>query len=179
MEYPIAYLITFTTYGTWLHGDKRGSVDKEHNQYGSSFIATSSVLQRKEQSSLRHPAFILGQRQREAVLEAILQVCKFRGWFAHAVQVRSNHIHILVSGEEKPEKIMVAFKAYATRAIKRCYKGQTIIKKYWTGHGSTKYIWTKESLVSAIDYVKNSKIMSLWVGDLNRSLSVSAGYTPH
>jgi hypothetical protein len=98
MEYPIAYLITFTTYGTWLHGDKRGSVDKEHNQYGSSFIATSSVLRKKEQSSLRHPAFILGQRQREAVLEAILQVCKFRGWFTHAVYVRSNHIHILVSG---------------------------------------------------------------------------------
>ena len=181
MEYPIAYLITFTTYGTWLHGDKRGSVDKEHNQYGNSFIAPSSVLRGKEQNSLRHPVFILGQRQREVVLEAILQVCKFRGWFAYAVHVRSNHIHILVSGEEKPEKIMVAFKAYATRAIKRCYKGQTISRKYWTGHGSTKYIWTKESLVSAIDYVKNrqGKIMSLWVGDLNRALSVSAVNTPH
>jgi len=26
-----AYLITFTTYGTWVHGDERGSVDREHN----------------------------------------------------------------------------------------------------------------------------------------------------
>lgn len=162
MEYPIAYLITFTTYGTWLHGDKRGSVDDEHNQYKNSFIAPSLVLQRKEQSALKNPPFMLGKRQREAVLEAILQVCKFRGWFAHAVHVRSNHIHILVSGEEKPEKIMIVFKAYATRAIRRCCKGQTIIKKYWTRHGSTKYIRTKESLASAIRYVKNEqgKMMS-------------------
>ena len=23
---PLAYFITFTTYGTWLHGDSRGSM---------------------------------------------------------------------------------------------------------------------------------------------------------
>ena len=27
---PLAYLITFNTYGTWLHGDRRGSVDSNH-----------------------------------------------------------------------------------------------------------------------------------------------------
>ena len=26
-----SYFLTFTTYGTWLHGDTRGSVDREHN----------------------------------------------------------------------------------------------------------------------------------------------------
>jgi len=25
---PLAYLITFRSYGTWLHGDERGSVDR-------------------------------------------------------------------------------------------------------------------------------------------------------
>lgn len=157
MEYPIAYLITFTTYGTWLHGDKRGSVDKEHNQYRSSFISSSSVLQRKEQSSLKNPPFTLGKRQGEAVSEAILQVCKFRGWFAQAIHVRSNHVHIVVSGKAKPEQMMVDFKVYATRAIKRHSNEQTTTKKYWTRHGSTKYIWTKERLVSAVKYVKNEQ----------------------
>ena len=32
---PLAYLITFRTYGTWLHGDARGSVDREHNVFGT------------------------------------------------------------------------------------------------------------------------------------------------
>jgi hypothetical protein len=29
-EFPLAYLITVRTFGTWLHGDERSSVD-EHN----------------------------------------------------------------------------------------------------------------------------------------------------
>ncbi|HUT29941.1 MAG TPA: hypothetical protein VMX13_09125 [Sedimentisphaerales bacterium] len=48
MQYPLAYLITFSTYGAWLHGDNRGSVDKNHNSYGSLFIAGNVGLARKE-----------------------------------------------------------------------------------------------------------------------------------
>ena len=35
---PLAYFSTFTTYGTWLHGDERGSVDREHNQVGTPWL---------------------------------------------------------------------------------------------------------------------------------------------
>ncbi len=35
---PLAYFMSFRTYGTWLHGDKRGSTDRFHNQYGAPFI---------------------------------------------------------------------------------------------------------------------------------------------
>ena len=157
MEYPIAYLITYTTYGTWMHGDKRGSVDKEHNQYGSAFMAADLALHRKEENALKNPSFMLGSRQREEVLEAILQVCRFRGWFAHAVHVRANHVHIVVASLAKPEKMMVDFNTYATRAIKRRHNEPMKAKKYWTRHGSTKYIWTKERLASTIRYVKNEQ----------------------
>jgi hypothetical protein len=34
-DVPIAYFISFTCYGTWLHGDERGSVDCRHNLYGT------------------------------------------------------------------------------------------------------------------------------------------------
>ena len=30
-EFPLAYLITFRTYGTWLHGDERGSIGRTGN----------------------------------------------------------------------------------------------------------------------------------------------------
>ena len=167
MKYPIAYHITFTTYGSWLHGDKRGSVDKEHNRYGSAFVSPNSGLHQKEQNALKNPPFIIGQRQRKMVLEAILQVCKFHGWLAHAVHVRSNHIHIVVSGREKPEKMMVNFKACATKAIKKCNNEQATSRKYWARHGSTKYIWTKESLASTMRYVRDvqGKIMAFGATD--------------
>lgn len=31
--FPLAYLLTFTCYGTWLHGDDRGSIDRRHNAF--------------------------------------------------------------------------------------------------------------------------------------------------
>jgi hypothetical protein len=34
-EIPLAFLITFRSYGTWLHGDERGSVNRFRNQYKS------------------------------------------------------------------------------------------------------------------------------------------------
>jgi hypothetical protein len=51
-KYPLAYFITFTTYGTWLHGDPRGSFMKspdgaEHLDYdplsSTSAKASSSI----------------------------------------------------------------------------------------------------------------------------------------
>jgi REP element-mobilizing transposase RayT len=177
MRYPLAYHITFTTYGSWLHGDQRGSVDKDHNQYGSNFVSPNSGLHKQEQTSLKNSPIILDKNIREVVLKALLRVCGYRGWITHAVHVRSNHIHIVVSGKEKPEKMMADFKAYATRAIKKNSNNQALVRKYWSQHGSTKYLWTKENLVSTVEYVKNrqGKVMSLWVGDLDRALSVSAG----
>ncbi len=34
----LAYLITFSTYGTHLHGDPRGSVDVRHNMPGTAVL---------------------------------------------------------------------------------------------------------------------------------------------
>lgn len=157
MQYPIAYLITFTTYGTWLHGDTRGSVNKEHNQYGSAYMDSAPDLYRKEQINLKNQPVTLGRNQRCIVLESILKVCKFKSWFAHAVHVRSNHVHIVVSGEKQPEKMMVSFKTYATRALRNSDNRPKSVIKYWTRHGSTKYLWTKKSLAAAIIYVKNEQ----------------------
>jgi REP element-mobilizing transposase RayT len=161
MEYPLAYLITFTTYGTWLHGDKCASVNKEHNHFGEEFLPHNPGLNIKEKSNLKYPSVKLDALCREMVLQGILEVCEFRSWFAHSVHVRSNHVHIVVSGQEKPEKMMCDFKRYATKAIKKA--GIISADKYWTRHGSTKYIWTKDRLHSTIEYVKTGqgKIMAL------------------
>jgi len=177
MDYPIAYLITFSTYGTWMHGDKRGSVDKRHNRYGSAFLGQNCTRQINEQSFLKNPPLELTPILRQAVLRAIIEVCGVRKWFAHAVHVRSNHIHVVVSGNQKPEKMMVDFKSYATRAIKRNNHRQNFIKKFWLQHGSTKYLWTKESLVSAIRYVKyeQGKMMEFGSTNMNRAPNVSEG----
>jgi len=45
---PLGYLITCRTYGTWLHGDARGSVDRDHNVYGTPMRDPNSALQQAE-----------------------------------------------------------------------------------------------------------------------------------
>ncbi len=44
-KFPLAYLISFRCYGTWLHGDKRGSMSRKQNKYGTPRIAPNGCAQ--------------------------------------------------------------------------------------------------------------------------------------
>src|SRR5712671_5216228 len=50
---PLAYFISFRTYGTWLHGDKRGSIDRFHNRYRSPYIPPNAKWHRYNQQQLK------------------------------------------------------------------------------------------------------------------------------
>jgi hypothetical protein len=39
---PLAYFITFTCYGTWLHGEKPTSVDRFNNMPKTDFLSFNS-----------------------------------------------------------------------------------------------------------------------------------------
>jgi len=108
---PLAYLITFRAYGTWLHGDKRGSVNRFHNRFGTALIAPNERWRKYNRSLLTHSPVKPKSRQRALVKEAIRETCKKRKWEFWATNVRSNHVHTVVGAVCKPEKILIAFKA--------------------------------------------------------------------
>jgi hypothetical protein len=59
-QFPLAYLLTFRTYGTWLHGDERHSVDRyEKNIYGTPDIAPNRKLNEAMKSELKQPVIVL------------------------------------------------------------------------------------------------------------------------
>jgi len=152
VSFPHAYFLTWTTYGTRLHGDSRGTVDKNNNLYGRPVLAPDSARRKVERDELLHDAVILTPADRRAVGEAILEHATFKGWLVHAINVRTNHIHIVCTAKEPPEKIMNAFKAYATRRLRAdgLAGGEA---KIWTRHGSTRYLWGGVGLHEAVDYV--------------------------
>jgi hypothetical protein len=78
-EFPLAYFISFRTYGTWLHGDERWSVSRRQNRYGTPRIAPNARLQRAERKLLKHPPVTLDGYQRPVVEKAIREVCEHRG----------------------------------------------------------------------------------------------------
>jgi REP element-mobilizing transposase RayT len=155
-EFPLAYLISFRTYGTWLHGDERGSMSRKQNIYGTPRIAPNPRLQQAEAKQLKHPPVRLDARQRPAVEAAIREVCENRKYWLRAINVRTNHVHTVVSALLKPEPILQAFQAYATRRLRKLGLLARNIKP-WSRHGSTPYLWKQRHVERAIDYVLNGQ----------------------
>jgi REP element-mobilizing transposase RayT len=150
---PLAFLITFRTYGTWLHGDERGAIDRRrYRRYGTPAMPANKRLVDEEKAALKHPPVVLNPSQRTAIKSAIQEVCTHRGYYLHAVNVRTNHVHAVITASCKPEHVLEALKAYATRKLREAHLIKPDMKP-WARHGSTVYLWTEEQVSRAIGYV--------------------------
>jgi len=118
-DVPLAYLITFRSYGTWLHGDERGSVDRSHNRYGFPYIPANPQWEDYKRKALKSPPVKLRAKQRRSIEFAIRETCERRKWLLYAFNIRTNHVHSVVAiGDKKPEIALNAFKANATRQMR-------------------------------------------------------------
>ena len=153
----MAYFISFRTYGTWLHGDERGSVDRVHNQYGTPFLPPDEDWHRQDEQLLEHTPVVLTQDQRRTVELAIRETCVTRNWILRALNVRTNHVHVVVStNTRRPELALNAFKTKATRRLRRLgYWPHT--HSPWSDKGSKRYLWTEAGVHNAINYVLNGQ----------------------
>jgi REP element-mobilizing transposase RayT len=150
--FPMAYLITFRTYGTWLHGDERGSMDRTHNVYGTPRLAPNPDRKHAAALKLNHAPVILNVEQRQAVERAVREVCHHRAYALLALSARTNHVHVVVSAACKPEPILETFKAYATRKLRQMGLISASMKP-WVRHGSTRYLWKERHVEKAMNYV--------------------------
>ncbi len=149
---PIAYFLTWTTYGTRLAGDHRGSVDKEHAIHGSPFLPPNFRYENLRRHQLSEEPLLLDAPMRGTVHRAIENHAKVRGWHLHAQNVRTNHVHIVVSAAMTPGRMLAQFKAYATRALRE----QNLIgerKHVWTEDGSKKWLFTDAHVADCCNYV--------------------------
>jgi REP element-mobilizing transposase RayT len=149
---PLGYLITFRAYGTWLHGDERGSVDQHHRRYDTPILPPSSRRKQIEGRLLKQPPVKLNRRHRAAIDFAIRETCAIRKWTLWALNVRTNHLHCVVTANCNPKTVLVALKANATRSMRAtgCWASDL---SPWAQGGSKKYLWTEEELQNAITYV--------------------------
>ncbi len=150
---PAGYLITFRCYGTWLHGDERGSVDRHHRAYGTPGLPPSALRRTHDLGFLKQPPVKLNLRQREIVTGALRETCAIRNWQLWAVNVRTNHVHAVISANKKPESVLSALKANATRAMRESELWTSELSP-WEFRGSKKYLWDEKQLADAIAYVE-------------------------
>ncbi|HBB94764.1 MAG TPA: hypothetical protein DC054_05180 [Blastocatellia bacterium] len=150
---PLGYLITFRTYGTWLHGDHRGSVDRHNNRYGAPLIAPNQKWLAHNETRLKSAPVKLTKKQRALIKESIERTCDVRGWRLYKTNVRTNHVHAVVGAACGPGRVLNALKSHATRDLRRCNQW-SLSNSPWADRGSKRYLWTDTDLQNAIDYVE-------------------------
>ena len=151
-DIPLAYFISLRTYGTWLHGDQRGSIDRFHNRYRSPYIPPNANWHRYNQEQLKAEPLILGAPQRRSIDFAIRDTCKIRNWALLAFNVRTNHVHLVVTANRPAELVLIAFKANATRQLREDGLWPYSFSP-WARKGSKRKLWNERSVANAINYV--------------------------
>jgi len=103
-------------------------------------------------NSMDQPRYEMDEVRRAAVLEAIAETCRYRGWALLAAHVRTTHVHVVVDAEAVPEQVMNSLKSYASRFLNRAgIDGDN--RRRWARHGSTRYLWTEQEITNAVVYV--------------------------
>lgn len=116
---------------------------------------------------MKQAAYLLDRDGRAAVLAALGEVCLHCGWTLLAAHVRTNHVHVVVEAEVRPEKVMNDLKSYASRGLNRLGRDGSD-RKRWAHHGSTRWLWKDQDVQKAIRYVveEQGEPMAVFVADV-------------
>ena len=142
----VGVFITWTTYGTWLPGDARGWRAKSRGNQ-----PPDQELEAECRERMKFDPVLLSPQDRATVELACRSHCNLRGWILHAVNARSNHVHVVVTADVKPQTIRDQLKANCTNQLRRQPR-PLICERTWTKGGDCSVLFDDESLQSAVSY---------------------------
>ena len=154
MSDPLAYFLTWTTYGSWLPGDQRGWVLP-----GRDIQLPDPPRERAARARMTESPCVLNEEQRRIVETTVTNHCRIRGWELYAVTCRTNHVHVVVAASRSPDDMIDQFKAWGTRRLKeyelanRHVQADSVRRKWWAEGGSKRYLNDETSLDAAVRYV--------------------------
>jgi Transposase IS200 like len=94
-------------------------VEELHEFLDTPKIPPNPRLKKSDTNQLKHQPLILGPRERKIVEQAVREVCDYRDYILRAINVRTNHVHAVLTAAREPEPILDAFKSYSTRALRK------------------------------------------------------------
>ncbi len=154
----IAYYFTWANYGTWLPGDSRWWLRHE-----CGLQPPDPILELEARARMTEDACLLDDEQRQLVETTIAKHCTVRQWVLHAVNCRTNHVHVVVSAVAEPHIVREQFKAWATRRLKELERSRSGIKpgeereNWWAERGWDELIDDEESLAAVNAYVRDGQ----------------------
>jgi hypothetical protein len=149
MHNTLAILVTMTTYGTWLRGDRRGWVDD------GVIFPSDPGLEATDRQRMKHPVFLFDPGQFLAIGEMIGGSLRERlGLRLLALTVQTWHVHTVVAATKHPvERIVKCVKDAARWGLR---PGRPI----WSDGYDKRFCFDEQSVHSRIEYVErhNSRI---------------------
>lgn len=145
MAKTLGYMITFTTYGTWLQGDERGYVKNGRILPGNETLEqTNEQLQSQE-------AVVLSKVQQLIVRDVILKEAASRGHRIYALAANATHVHVVAGYTPEPIDDIVA---YYKKAARLALKDTGHEGKVWTKGYDKRFCFDQETLQRRIKYVQ-------------------------
>jgi REP element-mobilizing transposase RayT len=168
------WLITWTTYATWLPGARVGFVSQvrdehgnhvTHNLPGTPFDADMPELEAFVRAHMKGSPVHLDRPAAEALIQQYQETARIRGWELEAASVMHNHTHLVVgvSGDPDPQSILETFKSWATRAVKKL-RPLPPNGTFWTAKGSKRKLPDGSAVRSAVIYTvrKQPDPLAVW-----------------
>ncbi len=142
----IGYMITWTTYGSWLQGDKRGYVKN------GQVLEPNEKLKSANQKQQKYQTVRLNSKQRQIVEKAILEEAKRINHKIFAITVCPNHVHIVASvSKESIEKAVHRYKYSATLTLRK-FGTQG---KIWSKDFDKRFCFSDKELETKVRYVQS------------------------
>ena len=146
MAKTIGYMLTWTTYGSWLQGDKRRYVKD------GQILPPDEELEDSNLKSLTKDPVQLTFGQRRIVEEAIRYKANQFEQKIYALAVRKEHVHLVAEYIPRPIDIIVQrYKSCAVRALRK----DGMQGRVWTAGFNKRYCFDTEILQQKINYVNN------------------------
>lgn len=168
------WLLTWTTYGTWLPGDDRGFVSNvrlgngpevRHNAPGTTPDTKMRGLVLDSRERMLGPTIYLDDRQASVVLEQLIETARYRAWELAAVAIMPNHLHVVVGvpGDPEPDTLLRDFKSYASRRLNTAF-AKPVSGRWWTQSGSRRKLPDDAAVQAAVAYVRHQHSpLLVWV----------------
>jgi REP element-mobilizing transposase RayT len=169
------WLLTWTTYGTWLPGEERGFVSpvrassgdkwKSRNELGTPYSRSMPGLKRASQSRLKCAPIYLDIEKSQVIFKQFQETAEYRGWHLEAVAIMANHVHLVVSldVDVAPDVLLKDFKSYASRALNSRWD-KPACGTWWAESGSKRKKSNHNAVENAIRYVaKQDRPLLVWI----------------
>jgi hypothetical protein len=161
----LAYHITWGTYGTRLHGDPRGTVDRQHNQYGEAVLGFDEHRWERENSLLKFPPVFLETTRMTLVESLVPEICARGGWMNRAAACGPDHVHVILTSPNDPETIRRLAKRWLGQELSRRCAGEPGCPQpgtdatWWAECGSIRWIFEEDGNYydNAIRYVARQR----------------------